>query len=318
MQDDLRTPHRPVGFVGKLPSQPDFVRQNIGERIGSELDQWLVRSASNLQLAKVEWPTSMVRFVFSSKDCTSVAIGVAKSSQDQVGRSFPLVVYTSIPLHDAIADFNVLPLSHAEFLGEAEDLLAESAQLSAEALRSRVLALPTPREPMLTAAAERCRQLLHAAPAHELLTRLFPAHTPDAHLYGLLTFRTATDAQRAGPPASAPTVLACPIAIDVDLLAWLELARRCLGWRQACPSFAWVEEPTPRLLLAVGHAGDQLMHFLADPRHGSARLWPLTTDRGEAFSRARDLLGPALAPALTRAAPASIDELWAAVARAGL
>jgi hypothetical protein len=155
-----------------------------------------------------------------------------------------LAIYTSLPLQDAVIDFNAIPLSHAEFLGQAEEILAESASLSAEELRSRVIGLPTPSAPMLTAAAGHCRQVLHRADAGELVARLFAEHSVDAHLYGLLTFRTATDAERAGPPPTAPTVLACPIAIDVDLLAWLELARRCLGWRQACPSFAWIEEPT--------------------------------------------------------------------------
>ncbi len=316
MRDELRQQHGAVGFIGKLPSQPDFVRQNIGDRVGSELDQWLVRSASNLQLAKIAWPTSTLRFVFTTKNCTAVAIGVATTSHDQVGRSFPLAIYTSLPLQEAAADFNAIPLSHAEFLGQAEAILTDSAQLSAEELRSRVLALSAPTALTLTAAAEQCRQLLQRTDAGTLLSRLFSGHAPDAPLYGLLTFRTATDAQRAGPPPTAPTVLACPIEIDVDLLAWLALARRCLRWSQACPSFVWVTEPAPRLLLVVGHAADQLMHFVAEPRHGSARLWPLTTDRAEAISRAADLLAPALAPALTRPATASIDELWTEVSRA--
>ena len=160
---------------------------------------------------------------------------------------------------------------------------------------------------------QRCADVLNASPAPELFARAFGAALPDSHHYGLYTFRTATDAARSGPSVAAPTVLACPIAIDVDLLAWLELARRCLGWNDACPAFAWVESAHARLLLSLGYASDQLLHFVADARHSSSRLWPLTTERVEAIARARDALGADLGSA--GGAAASVDLVWTRIAR---
>ena len=106
-------------------------------------------------------------------------------------------------------------------------------------------------------------------------------------------------------------MLACPLANDVDLVAWLDLARRCLGFRDMCPSFAWVESGAARLMVSLGFASDQLLCFVADPRSQSSRLWPLTTERVEAIARARDAIGIELSAPESR----TIDGLWTRLAR---
>jgi type VI secretion system protein ImpM len=309
MSESPPAPNRSVGFLGKIPAQPDFVRQNISDRVGAEVDPWLVKSSQNLSLAKAELPAAPVRFVFSAAQCDSIAIGVLVKSQDQVGRSFPLAIYTALALGVGARSFPAIPLAYSAFLEQAEAILADAATLTLEALRTRVSALVRPSDGTLATAVQRCADVLNAAPASELFVRAFAAAPPDSHHYGLFTFRTATDAARSGPSTAAPTVLACPIAIDVDLLAWLELARRCLGWNDACPAFAWVESAHARLLLSLGYASDQLLHFVADARHTSSRLWPLTTERIEAITRARDALGADLGEG------ASVDLVWTRIAR---
>lgn len=309
MQESFHNAQRRVGFLGKIPGQPDFVRQPIADPIGREFDQWLMKSAQNLQLAKVDLPDGCVRFVFSAPAVEALAVGVMAKSRDQVGRAFPLAIYAAFPLAPAVAAFHALPLAHSAFLAQAEAVVTSAASLPLENLRGAVDRLEEVPTATLAIAAERCAEVLRSSPSAEFFARLFPPEPPGGHLYGLHTLCTAAAAVRGAPASAPPTVLGCPIATDVDLLAWLELARRCLDWPRNVPSFAWVEEPEPRLMLALGHASDQLLHFVADPKHGSARLWPLTTDRAEAVQRARAALGLPLEP------PAQLDALFQLLAR---
>ena len=311
MSVPVHTQSRSVGFLGKIPTQADFVRQNIADRVGADFDPWLVKSAQNLSLAKSELPNGAVHFVFSAPHCDSVVVGVLGKSQDQIGRVFPLAIYTALPVGHAARAFHAIPLVHGAFLEQASAVLADAAALTLDALRERVAALVPPSDDTVALAAQRCAAVLAATPAQELFARAFATQPPDAHAYGLFTFCTAAEAARGGPVAGAPTVLSCPLANDVDLVAWLDLARRCLDWRDSCPSFAWVETEPARLLLSLGFASDQLLHFVSDVRSSSSRLWPLTTERVEAIARARDALGAELAAPDAR----SLDGLWTRLSR---
>jgi type VI secretion system protein ImpM len=309
MWEQAGSGRRRVGFLGKLPSQADFVRQPIADPIGKELDQWLVKSVQNLHLVKAELPETRIRFVLSAQGCDSIAIGVLGKSRDQLGRSFPLAIYTSAPGEAAAQAFHALPLAYGAFLARAESVLLGLAEASVDTLRAQVAELEQVPVALLTQAEQRCAEVLAATASSELFARVFAGRPADAYLYGLYTLRTAASAAQRAPGGAAPTVLGCPIANDVDLLAWLDLTRRCLGWTKHVPSYAWIEEPEPRLLLSLGYASDQLLRFVADPQQASARLWPLWTDRAEAIVLARDAL------ALPATLPASLDTLWTLVAR---
>ena len=256
-----------------------------------------------------------VRFVFSAAQCDSVAIGVLVKSQDQVGRSFPLAIYTALALGPCRARVSGDPARVRRVPRASRGDPGRCARRSrSKRCATRVGALVPPSDDTLAtrgAALRGCAGRVARAPSCSRARS--PPAPPDSHHYGLFTFRTATDAARSGAEQrGAPTVLACPLAIDVDLLAWLELARRCLGWNDACPSFAWVESAHARLLLSLGYASDQLLHFVADARHSSSRLWPLTTERVEAIARARDALGADLG---RRRRCASVDLVWTRIAR---
>lgn len=309
------------GFLGKIPAQPDFVRQTLPEPIASDFDAWLVKSAQNLALAKAELPGGSIRFLFSAPQRSEAVVGVLVKSRDQVGRSFPLAIYTVVPSAVLASTFHALPFAFSEVFERCDAVLADVPTLSLDALRARVAELVAPAfdaASSLRAASERALQVLTSVTGADLSARAFASGPAGCFAYGMYTFRTAADAARRVPnaqPSAATTVLACPIVVDVDLLAWLDLARRVFAGAGSglLPSFAWVEEPDPRLLLSLGHASDQLLCFVAEPRHGSARLWPLETRSREAIARAQAELGAVLGgePALS----SSVDELWTSLSR---
>jgi type VI secretion system protein ImpM len=305
---------RAVGFIGKIPARGDFVRQNIGERIGVELEQWLLTSVQNLYQAKCDFPDGYLRFVFSAAACDAVAIGVMVKSRDQVDRSFPLAIFTSLSSSEASTRLAALPLAYSDFFTAAESVLAQASNLTLEALRDRVLELVPPLAADAELATARVPALLAQADGRALLVELFGGCPEGCEYYGLFTFCAATSAVQSGPASSVATVLDCPINAALGPAPWLDLAARRLAWQSLCPTFMFTSTPGPRLLLAMGFASDQLLQFVADPSHPSARLWPLTTQRTDAIARARTELQAPLA-ALAAAAPLSLDELWVHASR---
>jgi type VI secretion system protein ImpM len=91
-------------------------------------------------------------------------------------------------------------------------------------------------------------------------------------------------------------VIDCPVTIDVDLFAWLELSSRHLAWKGGPPSFFWIEEPKPRLLLSLGPVAGQLLVLLANAELDNPRLWPLSTSRPAAIDAAKKALSGKLDP----------------------
>jgi type VI secretion system protein ImpM len=299
-----------VGVVGKLPSQADFVRQHVSDRVGGEFDRWLVKSTQTMLSAKAELPPAAVRFVFSAPGCDSVAIGVLAPSRDHVGRAFPLAIYTTLPAPFAARHALGLPLAYLQFMDDAEAVALESAESSAADLKARVTSLAPPNQEIVLVASQQCRDVLGQTSALEMLERVFPmtqGPQPAAPYYALHTFSVASEGARSAPPSAAPTVLDCPIVTDVDLAAWIDLGRRSTPAQTVCPTFAWVQV-SPRLLLVLGYAPEQLLHFVADPKHKSSRLWPLTTERPEAIERAREFLSGRLGPG--NGLSSNIESLW--------
>lgn len=308
MQEQEETTSLRVGFVGKLPAQADFVRQHLPDRIGGELDRWLVKGTQAVLSAKAALPAGGVRFVVSAAQCDTVAIGVLVPSRDHVGREFPLAIYTTLPAPLAARHALGLPLAFLQFLDAAEEVVTEAVNGSAAELRARAAELVPPSQDIVVAAAEQCWEVLGQTQSGEMLGRVFAQVLPGGSFYALHTFMVAAEGARAAAPNTAPTVLDCPLTTDVDLAAWIELGRRGVSSNAVCPSFAWVQV-NPRLLLVLGHAPEQLLHLVADPKLKSSRLWPLTTERMEAIERARDVLNTKLG-SVDGALTMSLEALW--------
>ncbi|HEY6099024.1 MAG TPA: type VI secretion system-associated protein TagF, partial [Anaeromyxobacter sp.] len=117
--------------------------------------------------------------------------------------------------------------------------------------------------------------------------------------YAVNTLLAACGTVRAREPARAEAVLDCPAASDADAWAWLELARRALGW-SAAPAFFLRAGAPGRLLLSLGAPPPAVLPSLAEPRKDSPKIWPLETGVAAAIEAARKTLGAARAAALER------------------
>lgn len=276
---------RRCGLLGKIPACGDFVRQHLGSPISSELERWLSAGSQSLYLGKHELGADCIRFVISAAECDEVAIGSLVKSVDRVGRSFPLVIFTSLASADAMQQLAALPALYAPFFRAAEAALREAASLEPDVLRDRVASLYG-----VQVAAETKPQDPNALAA---IRGALAGQPEGAEHYALLTLCTATSVVQLGPASGPPTVLDCPLTAELGPSLWLTLTAARLRWSRGALSLLWGSTES-RLLLALGYASDQLLAFSASPAHPSTRLWPLTTERPEAIARARALLEPKL------------------------
>lgn len=282
-----------LGLFGKIPAKGDFVRHNVTDDAARSFEQWVQESNDALRGAGGELPDHPVRAVFTPPGSAKTVVAALVPSQDSVGRKYPLVIFALRDASETPAHFATLPIACAPFLDAAVALGQQAASMDLDPLKAALGALPDPGAGELARAKDVGEKTLAHPLAGEVHERMF-GDTNGMHLYAYQTFLTACQDAGKTDPGKAATVLDCPIHVDVDLFVWLELARRVYGFPPAHPSYFWVEDPAPRLLLSLGPAPLTVLQFLAKPDMENQRLWPLTTERDKAVDAARDTLGPAL------------------------
>jgi type VI secretion system protein ImpM len=275
-----------VGLYGKIPAQSDYVMANLTDPVSLALTEWIDRGFQDLAASGFSFPPLCARFVFTAPKLPTAAVGVIGPSQDKIGRHFPFAIFHTLSVSTVLNSLAAVAISYAEFSGEASLLLGEIPNLSRHDLFERYRALRPPTQGAIAEAGKEANQALTEAGAQDFANRLFGDLAQGKHNYAYNTFMIAALEAAKNPAATSPTVLECPVAVDLDLLAWLDLAQRVLGWRDQAPSFFWAVEPTPRLLIALGSAPKQIVRYLADPACSSSKLWPLRTDRADAIADA--------------------------------
>ncbi|MEM9190415.1 MAG: type VI secretion system-associated protein TagF [Myxococcota bacterium] len=279
-----------AGLFGKIPAQGDFVTHNVGDPIAQHLDRWLQEAQAHLAKVRAALPVQPVRFLFAEPSCPNAVVGAMVGSQDQVGRKFALSIFGYVPLAQATLTYPTAHITFDPFLDAASQLLHEAERLPLDAIRTKVDALVLPGQGQFDQAVTLRDATLRNAPVHEFHERLFVDVSDGRHCYAYNTLLTAIRGAGPQPVDKGATVLDCPIAVDLDVFAWLEMLRRLLRWNTA-PSFFWLEEPLPRLLVSLGTPTPKIPVFLANPRSESNHLWPLTTHREAAVRSAAQSLG---------------------------
>ncbi len=305
-----------LGLFGKIPAKGDFVRHNITDDAARSFEPWVQESNDALRGAGGELPSHPIRAVFTPPGSAQTVLAVLVPSQDQVGRKFPIVFFALTPSAPLAQSYSVVPVAWSNFFDAAVALGHRAATLDVDQLKSALAILPIPGPTDLSQAQSMCERALRDPLLPEIHHRLFGA-SDAMHFYAYQTFLTACQDAVKNDPGKASTVLDCPIHVDVDLFVWLELSRRVFGFPPAHPSFFWIEDPAPRLLLSLGPAPLSMMQFLANPALEHQRLWPLQTGRTQAVDAARTTLGPALAGLGAEAPLGGLMETLAQRAAAG-
>lgn len=281
-----------VGLLGKVPTEADFVRHNIGSPAAQSLDQWVREAHTTLTRSRGELPSAPVRFLFSDGRSEHALVGTLRASRDQVGRAYPVLAFAAVPAQVAGFSFPALHGAFDAFLSELARVLDEAEATPISSLLQRLESMAIPEIGAIEGARMAFEQASSRMLVEDFHERLFGGAGGGQQLYAYSTFLTACTAVRGGFPSKPGTMLDCPYASSLDVFVWLELARRALRWPTA-PSAFW-SEGAGRLLLSLGPAPSRLLELLSEPDSSSQALWPLRTERQAAVEAARRSLGPAL------------------------
>jgi type VI secretion system protein ImpM len=284
-----------IGLFGKTRSQRDFVRVNIGAPAAQELDAWLRDSVMTLPSLRAHLPVDPLLFVFRAPSGACL-IGVLRGSADGVGREFPLAVFAPLDTRAHVQHWSALPLAYAGFIQAAAGLLDEVDGLDPAKLPVRLASLPVPDADAIATTAAQGRAALARISADELFDRLFarPTGNPegerwvDDHLHGLGMLIRACERVVGGPPQAGAITLDCPVSSELELLFWLELSRRLIGW-DGPPSLLWAPQQH-RMLLALGSPGPSLLGVLGTPGTFDRAIWPVVADDEQTAARGGQLL----------------------------
>lgn len=282
-------------LMGKLPCQPDFVREGFQGPATDALDAFLVQATPPLHqgVGVAQLPTLFV--------CQSLPrqahslVGVCAPSRDAAGRPFPVAVVHALPQAQLRAVQSDVFWCFDEFTQHAEALISKLGRLSLEEARAELSALP----PLAEEPAHRSGTGLPPAAAFE--RGLASASEPDAQSYALYVVASAFAARHPG------LTLDFPAGDASQARLWLTLSARVAEATSSALCILYA--PTHgRLLISIDAWHPGLLCAAADPGFSFDQLWPLGTPQAEARAHARDALAQA-GPALARPRGAALREL---------
>lgn len=281
----LRDTHAKLGTrvaaFGKTTAQGDFLRVRVTTESEAFVQRWIEDGHARRVSRGASIATERVSFSLALPDTSELAIGVMVPSSDSVGRAFPLSVFAVAPREGAPAQ-ELVPIAAQPFTEAVSALLTDAAAFSPSEIESRLDELPP-----LFAATERANDAAHATTrtetAQALAERCLGERSAAYLAYALDVFAQASEPSRTPSGEERELVLACPLAIDVDLFAWVAIMGATKRKRTA--SYVWNEE-TPSLLATFGAPTSALLGFVGRTDARASSLWPITTESEQARTEA--------------------------------
>ncbi len=268
---------RAAGFIGKLPTRAEYLPVPSWAPGFAVFDEWL---SSSIEWAAAragsDWPPTFANgavygFVFQARSSApdEVLCGALAPSRDSAGRQFPLAVGAPLRLPpEVVSQVELLPFVLETVWSESTRLVLDALETGKPELAGDLRLEPAADvEEAARLYADWAAQL----PLIELWALLGPALAePRASLRLLL--ETLAPLRRVERPETTLS-LRLPLgqASGLGLCFWLDLVRRCVGWRQTVPSLFWSHD---------GNNGAVMLHLGGAPKATLAELW-LPTGRRE-------------------------------------
>jgi type VI secretion system ImpM family protein len=291
----VSSPPSPIMVFGKVPTQGDFVRVNIGRGAGGEVEAWLSRC---VEQAHGRIPDSSVRLIARLGPELRLIAGAWIPSRDAVGRAFPFAFFRDVDDELSLAPASVLPGFLAPWYEGIETAARSAVESGASDAASRAAAVDLGHPSAVPGAAHRAAEALRSLMVSELAGQLYAeANALDQLAYGLTCVRKAV--QRSQSAGIKGIVLDAPCQSGVHVFVWLEVLRRTLG-SASLPWCVLVQDSSRRLLISLGGLAEMILAFLVTPEHPSPERWPLWSSRPDATARAREGLPSPVADVFVR------------------
>lgn len=140
----------PIGLLGKMPTQGDFVRSNVSGTVWRLFDAWLqdglflAQKRARLEEGFAGLPG--YAFLFTPSNGAQSLMGYIQPSCDHIGRKFPLAMAATLEAHQLNAPgFHILPACFEPFLLHVRDVMvrAVSRDIDRTALMAEIERLST-------------------------------------------------------------------------------------------------------------------------------------------------------------------------------
>ncbi len=301
-----------ISIFGKTQAHGDFVKVNTGAPIVGALAQWLVDGVQLLRQSRLALPEAPVGFLFANSAHREVLVGAFVSSQDKVGRAFPLAIFTTVDPTLAANSFQLIPRIYDGFLNDAVNILTTSAGMTVDALAAQANLLRIPGHAELAQAQNECIFEFNMLTMAEFQMQ-FGGAEQGSHYYAFhALLKACQPLTRQPPPTTGVVTLECPLLSSTMCTGWLEMTRHLLQWSSP-PSFFWTSSPPQRLLLSLGDPAPAVLKYIAGADSNAAKLWPLQTTSAAAIASAHQALPPDLLAAINNP-NGNLNQLLAVIA----
>jgi len=301
-----------IGFFGKLPAYPDFVRQNAGSPLARALDTWIHEGVAQMNVqGGDDWKTRFdaavpKNFLFHVDDPSKLLVGVLVPSRDKSGRRYPFSIFANAASGKNGQQVHLMPEAFGVFLKAAGRMLGDLNSAAEEVRSGKVSALATVLPQNLYECDRRYTRLLEiqkmadfwtgavgdfAGPAkylimRNLLSALLPLREKDLRKFELcLTVPIAAQA----------------VAQGFQIAVWLAIVRLLLKLPTSSIVAFWDVEKTSsraQLYLLFRPPGPRYLAGLLHPEAAGNLIWDMATLKAEQMQQAKAQLPPGLAALL--------------------
>jgi type VI secretion system ImpM family protein len=265
-----------TSLFGKLPCALDFVRVRHDYREAIALDDWLQSAVQALAVSELRWPATTFQFVLRPGASAAALVGVVAPSRDRAGRSYPLAIFTRLPLTAAVEGHAAGLLAAQPFVGAATELLGRAGSLSLEELTGELAALKPPCVETCSSAREELARAFTQLTLRDFAQlTLGELPSPDADGGGDVC-RVLGALQRLQSGRNQP-VFELLAGSPLEAALWLRLAELAARQPACC---LWASQQPGQLLFAQRALEPQAVVLLHASRRPRARLCKLLEESG--------------------------------------
>ena len=258
-----------VGLYGKHPGAGDFLRLNASSPEVGLMDEWLSSGLDRSRRVLADFDGAYGGLFYAAfllgfsgeARAGGALIGVMAPSRDEIGRQFPLVIFTHLSRDLASRGFRASP--YEAFIGEASRLLQRRNTLTRDELLRAVEGLTPPDAQSQQLAGEQLSTYLLETPWLTAFNTMFGLSAPAQTARAMGLMQQVNAGIRAGRPLPRYG-LRCPLGKDGAGNAgfWLDLLRAGLN-QPLQLSLLW--SPS-HLVIYPGVCSSKALPALLDPR----------------------------------------------------
>lgn len=293
-----------IGFFGKLPAYPDFVRQNAGGPLARALDNWIHEGVAQMNVqGGSDWQArfdaaSPKNFVYHTDDPSKLLVGVFAPSRDKSGRRYPFSLFANASPGKNGRHVHLIPEAYSVFLKATARLLNNLDTVAAELRSGKVSGFATTLPQNLFEYDRRFSRLLELQKTADFWSETIGDFSNPAkylvmkNLLSTLVPLRGKDLRKFELCLALP-LSAYPAAQGFQITIWLMLCRGVLKHLVNSMVAFWdarQDEKPARLYLFFRSPGPRYLSSLVDPQSAGDLIWDMATLGAEKIGDAKTKL----------------------------